>query len=270
MNQIEEVRMHRALPTLAVIILVMMVSITSACTAQSSPQELEAEVADLKEEVAKLRKELDEVLALAPIQQLIMENRPLDISLSVEDSPSLGDEDAKLTLVEFSDFQCPYCGRHAANTLPSLKDQYVETGKVKYVFFDFPLGNHKLAPKASEAAHCAGEQGKFWEMHDELFANQRALQPEQLPGYAEKVGVSDMTAFQECLDADKYASHIEARVRDGAQLRVSGTPSFGLGYTEEDGKSVRVVKLIRGAQPLPQFQAQIDELLDSDPPSGTD
>lgn len=261
--------MHRALPTLAVIVVVMMVCVTSACTAQSSPEELEAEVAELKDEVAKLRKELDEVLALAPIQQLIMENRPLDISMSVDHSPTLGENDAKLTLIEFSDFQCPYCGRHATNTFPSLMDQYVETGKVKYVFFDFPLGNHKLAPKASEAAHCAGEQGKFWEMHDELFANQRALQPEQLPVYAQQIGVSDMESFQECLDADKYASHIEARMRDGAKLRVSGTPSFGLGYTEDDGKSVRVVKLIRGAQPLPQFQAQIDELLETDPPTGT-
>lgn len=261
--------MRRVLPTLPVMVAVMMVSITSACTAQSSSGDLEAEVAALKEEVATLRKELDEVLALAPIQQLIVENRPLDVSLAVDHSPSLGDADAKLTLVEFSDFQCPYCARHATEAYPTIKEEYVETGKLKYVFFDFPLGNHAQAPKASEAAHCAAEQGKFWEMHDELFSNQRALQLEQLPVYASNIGVEDMDAFQECLDSGKYAAHIEGRMQDGAQLRVRGTPSFGLGFTEDGGRSVRVVQLIRGAQPLAQFQAAIDEMLETEPPSGT-
>jgi protein-disulfide isomerase len=220
----------------------------------------------LKEEVAALRKELDEVLALAPIKSLIAENRPLNVNISVDGAPSVGDETAKLTIVEFSDFQCPYCGRHVTNTYPSLKSQYVETGKMKYVFRDYPLANHKLAPKAAEAAHCAGEQERYWAMHDELFANQRALQPDQLPTYAGNVGVGDAAAFQECLDSGKYASQIEIGMQEGAKLRVTGTPSFGIGYTQDDGKSVRVVKVIRGAVPLVQFQATIDELLDGEMP----
>ncbi len=260
--------MHRAAQLLAVLVFIFLGSANSACTAQSPSDagSLEDQVAALKEEVATLRKELDEVLALTPIRSLITENRPLNVDISVEGAPSIGSETAKLTIVEFSDFQCPYCGRHVTNTYPSLKSQYVETGKMKYVFRDFPLSNHKLAPKAAEAAHCAGEQDKFWEMHHELFANQRALQPDKLPSYAGLAGVADSVAFQECLDSGKYASQIETSMEDGAKLRMTGTPSFGIGYTSDDGKSVRVVKVIRGAVPLVQFQAAIDELLDGEMP----
>jgi protein-disulfide isomerase len=241
--------------------------ITSACTAQSGGDvsALDAEVEALKAEVALLRKELNEVLALAPIKSLIMENRPVNISMSIEEVPTLGASDAKLAIVEFSDFQCPYCGRHVVQTYPTIKKQYIDTGQLKYAFFDFPLGNHKLAPKASESAHCAGEQGKFWEMHDELFANQRALQPENLPTYAANVGVADAAAFAECLDSGRYSDHIEASMQEGTKLSVRGTPTFGIGYTEDGGKSVRVVKVLRGALPLNQFQAAIDELLAGDP-----
>ena len=242
------------------------VTLTSSCTAQGSSGDLESEVEALKEEVAQLRKELDEVLALAPIQSLIAENRPIDVEMALEGVPTMGKEDAKLTLVEFSDYQCPYCARHVTSTYPTLKQQYVETGQLKYAFFDFPLGNHKLAPKASEAAHCAGEQDLYWEMHDELFSNQRALQPENLPTYAANAGIGDMGAFQECLDSGRYAERVQSAMQEGTKLRVRGTPTFGIGYTQDGGDSVRVVKVLRGAQPLAQFQQAIDELLESDPP----
>jgi protein-disulfide isomerase len=262
--------MHHIKPLLLAVTAILSMSITSACTAQSGSDvgDLEAEVEALKEEVATLRKELDEVLALAPIQSLIQENRPINITMSVEEVPTIGANDAKVTVVEFSDFQCPYCGRHVTQTYPALKQQYIDSGQLKYAFFDFPLGNHKLAPKASEAAHCAGEQGKFWEMHDELFENQRALQPEQLPGYAANAGVADAAAFQECLDSGRYSDHIEFAMQEGTKLRVRGTPTFGVGYTEDGGKSVRIVKVLRGALPLNQFQAVIDELLEADPSTG--
>ncbi len=260
--------MNRAVSLLAISVTIFIASVTSACRAQSPADigSLESEMAALKEEVTTLRKELDEVLSLAQIKSLIAQNRPLNISISVEGAPSIGVETAKLTIVEFSDFQCPYCGRHVTDTYPSLKTQYVETGLMKYVFRDFPLANHKMAPKAAEAAHCAGEQDKFWEMHDEMFANQRALQPDQLSTYAGKVGVDDTAAFQECLDSGRFAAQIETGMQDGAKLRVTGTPSFGIGYTEDDGRSVRVVKVIRGAVPLVQFQQTIDELLEGEMP----
>jgi len=263
--------MQRFLSRLNLIAVILVMAATTACSAQSASNgdSLEAQVKALKEEVATLRKELDEVLALDPIKALIAENRPLDLTMSVEGAPALGSADAKLTLVEFSDFQCPYCGRHVANTYPSLKEEYVDTGQMRYVFRDFPLSNHQLAPKAAEAAHCAGEQGKFWEMHDELFANQRALQPDQLPVYASNVGVSDMAKFQECLDSGRMAPVVAANMAEGAKLNIRGTPSFGIGYTEDGGENVRIVKLLRGALPLPQFKAAIDELLYDDSGQGS-
>ena len=262
--------MKRVAPVSTLFTALIAVSLTGPCTAQSAGPEVEAletEVTALKEEVAQLRKELDEVLALAQIRALIEENRPMNISMSVEGAPAMGSDGAELTLIEFSDFQCPYCARHATQTAPELKNLFVDTGKVKYVFFDFPLGNHSLAPKAAEAARCAGEQDRFWEMHDVLFANQRQLEPERLPAHAGEAGVVDSAAFRECLDSGKYAASIEANMLEGAKLRVRGTPSFGLGYTEDGGRSVRVVKVIRGAQPLAQFQQSIEQLLAAEVPA---
>lgn len=226
----------------------------------SDSDDLSRKVEALQTEVATLRKELDEVLAIPQIRGLIEENRPIDAVLNVADAPFLGDEKAVLTLVEFSDFQCPYCARHVQATYPVLKDQYVAAGKLKYVFFDFPLQNHANAPKAAEAARCAGEQGKFWEMHDHLFANQSQLVPSQLRGHADSLGL-DAVAFTECLDSGKHAEGIRNDMTEGVRLKVRGTPSFGLGYTSEDGTSVHVVDLIRGAQPLGRFQESIDNLL---------
>src|SRR5206468_10780677 len=124
----------------------------------------------------------------------------------VADAPSLGRADAPVTLVEFSDFQCPFCGRFFATTLPALKQDYIDTGKLRYVFRDFPLDQlHPNARNAAAAAHCAGEQGKYWEMHDTLYRNQRTLQVEHLKGFALELSLNG-NAFTTCLDGGKYAA----------------------------------------------------------------
>src|SRR5207247_8778213 len=111
---------------------------------------------------------------------------------------------AKVAVIEYSDFQCPFCGRYAKESFPQITSDYVDTGKVKYVFHDLPLDFHKYAFKAAEAAHCAGEQGKFWEMHGLLFQNQAALAPEQLGGYAKDLG-RRQAAFPHRLDSGRVA-----------------------------------------------------------------
>lgn len=228
--------------------------VVGGCQPPSDTQALRDEVDSLKAAVAELQ-------ALPQIQRMLAANRPLDVSIDVAGAPSLGSEDAPLTLIEFSDYQCPYCARHVNNTLPELKAKFVETGKVKYVFLDFPLRNHTLAPKAGEAAHCAGEQGKYWEMHDQLFANRTKLQPSDLKSHAAAIGL-DKTAFDECLDSNKYAVAVKKYLQVGANsVYVTGTPSFGLGYTSEDGKSVRVVRSLKGAKPPASFEKEINELL---------
>jgi protein-disulfide isomerase len=105
---------------------------------------------------------------------------------------------------------------------------------------------HKSAFKAAEAAHCAGEQGKYWEMHDQVFTNQQVLAQENWVGYAEALGL-EMPKFRECLDSGKYAAAIRQDLKDGEEAQVRGTPTFFLGITEGDGNQVKVVRVIRGA-----------------------
>jgi len=161
----------------------------------------------------------------------------------------LGDANAKVTIVEFSDFQCPYCGRFYSESLPQIEENYVKTGKVKIVFRHFPLSFHPYAQKASEATECANEQGKFWEYHNKLFENQGALTITDLKQYATDLGL-DATKFNACLDSGKMASEVQKDFNAGQQYGVSGTPAF----------FVNGVSIV-GAQPYAAFQQLIEQQL---------
>ena len=130
-----------------------------------------------------------------------------------------------------------------------------------YVFMDFPLASHAQAMKASEAALCAGDQGKFWEMHNRLFANQNALSLEALSKHAEALGLGT-SQFKECLDSGKHTVQIKAAMTEGQKAGITGTPGFLLGFVEADGK-VKATKKISGAVPYANFKTTIDELLSS-------
>lgn len=120
---------------------------------------------------------------------------------------------------------------------------------------------HKQASKAAEAGHCAGEQGKYWEMHDQIFANQKAMDLKDLSEYAKKIGL-DLPKFQQCLDSGKYAELIKKDIAEGQKAGVTGAPSFFIGYTEPDKpKTVKAIKMIKGAQPYSKFKETIDSLL---------
>jgi protein-disulfide isomerase len=125
---------------------------------------------------------------------------------------------------------------------------------------DFPLEFHKNAFKAAEAANCAEEQGKFWDMQAKLFENQRALDVSQLPKYAAEIGL-DTTKFQACLDSGKYAEKIKKEVEEGQKAGVTGTPAFFLGMTTPNDPKVKIVKTLKGAQPYAKFKEAIDSLL---------
>lgn len=157
--------------------------------------------------------------------------------------PSRGPADAKVTIVEFSDFQCPFCSR-AEGTVDEVMEKYA--GKVRVVFRNFPLEFHPNAPKAAEAALCANDQGKFWEMHKELFANQQQLSVENLKSYAEKLQL-DATKFNECLDSGAKKADVDADHKAGAEVGVSGTPAFFING-----------KMLSGAQPFAEFKKVID------------
>jgi len=147
--------------------------------------------------------------------------------------------------------------------LPQIESEYIKTGKLKYVVRDFPLESiHKDAFKAAEAAHCAGDQGKFWEMYARLFANQRALGPKDLPQYAQAQGL-DVPKFQQCLDSGKHADRIRKDLADGQRAGITGTPGFLFGLTEPNDPKVKVLRVLKGAQPYTSFKDAIDSLLSS-------
>ncbi len=160
--------------------------------------------------------------------------------------PSKGPQDATVTIVEFSDYQCPFCVR-AEPTVKEVLAAY--PGKVRLVHRDYPLPSHDLAPKAAEAAHCAGDQQKYWEMHDRLYAANGKLAVAELKTYAKEVGV-DQAKFDKCLDSGEKATLVAFHQKAGEAAGVTGTPAFFVNG-----------RLISGAQPLDAFKAVIDEEL---------
>ncbi len=174
-----------------------------------------------------------------------------------DDDAVKGDENATITLIEFTDYECPFCARHYEQTLPSIIKDYVDTGKVKYVVRDYPLSFHPSAQKAAEASECAGEQDKFWEMHDKLFETQGAWGADAVASfkkYATELGLN-ASAFNTCLDTGAMAPEIAADLAAGSAAGISGTPGFWI--VSDDGAS----KSISGAYPYATFQAAFDEML---------
>jgi protein-disulfide isomerase len=217
-------------------------------------QGLKRDVSDIKKELKSLRGLIEARLPQRPSQP----PRAVTGKVDIQGNPTLGSEAASVVLVEFSDFQCPFCGRHSKNTFPQIKKEFVDTGKIRYVYKDFPLAFHKLAQKAAEAAHCAGEEGKYWEMHELIFENQQKMAEDDLIGHSEELGL-DKTAFKRCLDEGKYAEGIKEDIKHGSQSGVTGTPSFILGKVNKEG--VVEGDIIKGALPYAVFKAAIEAKL---------
>ena len=188
--------------------------------------------------------------------------------LSLEGLPSLGDKQAQVAIVEFGDYQCPYCGRHATETLPQLIATYVKTGKVRYFFKDVPVESiHPQALKAAEAAQCAGVQGKYWQLHDRLFQNQEALTPADLTSHAIAVGL-DVHKFQQCLDDGTFTAPMRAALKEAKEAGVRGTPQFFLGTLAPDGRTLKIGLTLNGAIPYTDFQRALDQMVSPQPVGG--
>jgi protein-disulfide isomerase len=179
---------------------------------------------------------------------------------SAEEMPMLGKADAPVTILEFSDYQCPYCRQYVQHTLPKIMATYVDTGQVRYLFKDFPLESHANAHVAAEAARCAGSQGAYWAMHGQLFDAQQewAWQGqedvlESFVRYAEDLGL-DGTAFRECLQSGQFGEQVRQDQWEGQQAGVHGTPSFLING-----------QLLAGAYPFETFQQMIEAELQGSP-----
>jgi len=179
--------------------------------------------------------------------------------VSIDDAVLKGSASAKVALIIYSDFECPYCGRFAIDTWPALDGKYVAAGKVRTAFRHLPLESiHASALVAAEAADCAGQQGQFWPMHDLLFRNQKQLGQVHLPGYAQQIRLN-AGAFDTCLRAATPAK-ARADAATGAALGITGTPSFLIGLVQADGR-VRVTERLSGARPLSDFETALGKVL---------
>ncbi|MBU0661983.1 DsbA family protein [Candidatus Micrarchaeota archaeon] len=167
-------------------------------------------------------------------------------NVSADDDAVLGNANAPVEIIEFSDYECPFCSRFVTQTLPEIKTKYIDTGKVKLIYRDFPLEFHADAQKAAEAAECAEEQGKYYEMHDAIFENQQAIGVSSLKAYAAQIGL-DTAKFDACLDTGAMAAEVKKDAADGSAAGVSGTPTFFINGTK-----------IVGAQSFSAFESAIE------------
>ena len=259
--------MNKSTRLMTILVLVALMA-TSSAWAASTKEDL----AGLKEEVKGLKAGQVAIQNdLAAIKKLLEQGaRPAAptqpgfkaADITIDGAPFLGDENAIVTLVEYSDYQCPFCSRHAKQVMPGLVKNYVESGKLKIVMRENPIESiHPSAKGASQAALCARDQGKYWEMHDVLFDNQRQLSIASLKTYGADLGL-DAAKFDACLDDGRYEQQIKDDLASGRTLGVRGTPAFVLGLTDpDDSNKANVTEYISGAQSLDAFSQTIDSLL---------
>ena len=226
---------------------------------------LKKQVQVLEEGQQQILQELRELKKL--LQAKIIEpaaGPPAVATLNVRGEPFKGDAGARIAIVEYSDFECPFCGKYSREVYPQIVERYVKTGKVRYYFRDLPLPIHANALPAATAARCAGEQGKFWEMHDSLFANQSALSQKDLAERAARLGL-DQPRFSDCVSSTKYAEAIRKVVAGAQRMGIDGTPAFAIGTITAGGEVVTVNQVALGADSFEGFKAMLDEIISAAP-----
>ena len=183
------------------------------------------------------------------------------VTLNIAGRPSKGNPHAKVTLVEYSDYECPYCGQFASDVYRQIDRDYVKTNKINYIFKNYPIAQlHPSSIKAHKAAVCAGDQGRFWEMHDKLFADQRGFSVEKFMADAQMLKL-DPIAFRACLESTSHEDMIQQDITEARTGGVQGTPVFVLAFTDPNGQAITPARVIVGAQPYSAFTEAIDALL---------
>jgi protein-disulfide isomerase len=211
-----------------------------------------------KDQGDAILKELREIKQLlAKPQQQQAPAVPQNLKVNGDAKYVLGKSDAPLTLVAFTDYQCPFCGRFETTTFPEIKKNFIDTGKVRFILRDLPLDFHPFALKAAQSVHCAGDQGRYWEMKELVFKNQSKIDVDSLAGYAKDISLNDDT-FKSCMDEGKHLQEIRDEAQYAQSLGITGTPTFVLGKVVGDSVEGRVIV---GAQPLASFEAAINEML---------
>jgi protein-disulfide isomerase len=231
---------------------------------QAPPRSLQEQIDELKEGQQRLLKEVEEIKQL--LQQRsgrsdvgVNPSAPAVSSVNVHGEPFRGEAEARVTVMEFSDFDCSFCGKYAREVYPLIDQDYVKPGKIRYFFRDLPAPGETNAFVKARAARCAGDQAKFWEMHDLLFATQGATAGD-LPSLAQTLGL-DREKFNECLATEKYAANIQRSVAMAKRMGIFGTPAFLIGTVTEDRDFLRVTKVLVGTQTYETLKPILDDLL---------
>jgi protein-disulfide isomerase len=223
---------------------------------------LKQDVKDLEEKQQKISEQLDELKKILKTNSGTRQNIQVPETVALRGEPVKGDSAARVAVIEYADFECPFCGQYMRQAYPQIVDNYIKTGKIKYFYRDLPLSMHSHAMVAAQAALCAGDQGKFWEMHDSLFANQGALTENDMANRAKSLGM-DSGELTQCVSSEKYSKEIEKSATEAQSMGIDGTPTFFLGVIQENGKVVKVEKTIVGAHSYKTFKSDLDELLAS-------
>lgn len=248
------------------IILVTTIAFSYQCAGQDSLSDIKGEIDALKKEQATIQNDIRMIKTLV-VQKLSAPTTPevnvKGVEIALENSPVRGNNAAQLVLIEFTDFQCPYCGRYTHDTLPDIVGQYVDSGRIAYSVVNRPLANHNLASKAAEASLCANDQGKYWEMHEKMMSNQDELG--KLAGFAAALNL-DIAQFEDCLKTNKYANVVSQNIVLATKLKISSVPSFVLASRDPSNPwIVKGISYVRGAQPFEVFRKAIDTAIASIP-----
>jgi len=253
--------MFNRLVVLTCVIFLSVFSCASAYADKAKDQwenEILLQLSELRKTQGIMKKQID-VLTKALISLKTQRSiAHADLNLSKNNYPALGNKNADVAIVEFSDFECPFCRRHENNTLPELKKKYIDNGKVKYLFVDFPLGFHAHSVSAAVAGACAQNQGKFWQMHNLIFKDQRKLNKDLYLKLASSLHLN-MNKFEQCLTDENVKDKIKNQIELGTSVGVRGTPSFLIGKIK-NGK-LTDVQPISGAQPFANFKRVLDKTL---------
>ena len=228
---------------------------------------LKREVQALREQQAQMQRELQ---AIKSFLQSLMQPRQtqepevpglIGSTIPVQDEPWMGSPNARVTIVEISDYHCPFCKRHTQQVFPQISAEYVQSGKARYVFVDYPIAQlHPNAARSHEAAACAAEQGKFWQMHASIFGSPPAKEDSVLTAQAQKVGL-DTAKFTACLTSGRYKDAVKESASRIEKMGIAGTPMTVIGITPAPGQPMKIVKYVYGARPFADFKSAIDAVL---------
>ena len=192
--------------------------------------------------------------------------KDVQLNLKVDDAFMTGNKAATVVLIEFSDYQCSFCRRFAANALKKIEEDYIKTGRVAFVFRDHPMESiHPYAFKAAEAAQCAAAQGKFWDMNQRLFQEPMALKQDDLLAHAQAIKL-DVAKFQQCVADDKTAAALRQAMVVNGGLGVVGTPMFLVGVRKPNDWNIKVLRMIEGSYPYDVYKATLDTIVNAQAP----